>query len=1031
MLCQEALMNDVVYGDGHRRLVKSLSEAANTEGIHYDLYDLDKYPNARPIHNIRMQRPSSSDLAEEESYRLSPYDVREHSGSSDVFMEQSPIKYKKSVLHKTLSEGQILQEKKRAMTLSSGYVDVDINGYHGSEEDLIERHCVEECSVDLSHSRIFSQESLIDADIEDEECFHENMFTDDGGASSSEGRRVSVVSSDSDMKSVDVNELRNENHLQHQLDLISSEAPQILEEESPDVSPIEFPSIHDNYDGCEESVSESQVTVVQRKFGFGGSGYVLTSDSENGSNQVPEYSGKTLYVKQNSLHGSSLEEEDDEDVRKLRIPSSTTNLSNISDEQRSVSDCGITDSLHERASPSSTSSEYDKAIASSTDEYSSIVSGDSMTVKSDGFDRDFEDQDLVIEENYMDRLVQELKGSRCPPSAAVRKSPNSRRRASPESDSSSSHLTEHEASRKNVTSKYEISRTDPSTDQSRSETSDDYVSANESNSNDAESRKNLPFDERRVSSPPSMEDIVEDETLTPVLVGSEYYKSIVNNVENNDGVNSDFETAQDLTSPTSDSTTSASYHIDCCEEYDKMSDHRFKPDLPPKLIHPHLPKPTAPNKPERFSPCRESRERPLKLDGNKAIMTRTVSDSSSIKHVKDPSTHIINAKNSQQSFQQNNKQNICRTMSNMENKRFSRYFDIDSATEDSCDNHGDGEDSDSEHNKALWSREEKSKLKQCMKLDIPIGTSLYEEISISSNKNKMIEVRKQKISDKKLKNAVKINTNDCNLIQRSRSQSPKDNGACTTTANDRKANKDRSKSKTPEEVTTPGMVRSPAMREGFRMQDWTPLRTPATPDKAIDLETSEDSGTDHSPRIPKSRSPNRILKEQRRKSKELSRKGEDMPPHGDNSIIRRSPNWYNSSQEIGVPHARRSSPNIWQETRHSPNISANRRNSIMRESPIPSDADPKNECHSAMCTQCGERPASREGILRSTPSPQQMIASHPAHHQQFAHQFYVMQKSPSLPHSYHPEMSMSLPRPKPMPLRTRSEERSALCREWG
>ena len=1012
MLQPEGLTNDALYGEGHRRLGKSLSEAANCEGIHYDLYDLDRFPQARH-HEIKIQRVPSFDLAEDE-YRLSPYDVRDNSGSSEVFLEESPKKYKKSVLHKTLSEGEILQEKKRAMILSSGYVDVDINGYHGSEEDLIEPQCIEECSVDLSHSRIFSQESLIDEDLEDEECFHENFFTDEGARASSEGRRVSVVSSDSDMKSVDGNELRNENLLQHQLDVISSEAPQVLEDESPDVSPIELPSIQDPLDAFEESVSESQVTVVQRKFGYGGSGYVLTSDSDNGT----IHTGKTLYVKQNSLHGSSLEEEDDEDVSKLKEPTTkmnSTNLSYISDEQTSASDYVISESSQGRASPSSTSSEYDKAIASSTDEYSSIISGDSMTVKSDGFDRDFEDQDLIIEENYLERLVQELKGSQFTTSQIMQKSPSLRKRISPDSDSSSSHYTEHDVSRGTLTvnSKSDGSRTDSNITASRSETSDDYITANDGSSNDVDNKRPIPYDERHVSSPPSMEDIVEDEVVLPKYKSQSQLKSLAIKTESNDGMNSDFETALDLTSPVSDSTTSASYNIDLHEDFEKVPEKQNKPDLPPKLGHALLKRPTVPAKPERFSPGRESKERPLKLDGNKAAMIRTISDNSAITRSVNMSMQSNCLKNNQENTNRVNKQSLSRTVSNMENKRFSRYFDIDSTTpEDSCDNHGDGEDSDSENQQDMWSEKDKVKLKLGMKLEFSSGTS---------------ESRKQKLSENKLKKSVKIDiienknalvTNSINYI----TQSP--------IPSDRKTAIEKSKTKTPDEATTPGMVRSPAMHEGFRTQDWTPLRTPGTPEKLIDLDTSEDSGTDHSPRLPKARSPNRILKELRRKSKEILRK-EDVPSSSATMVVSRSPNWYNSSQEKVDPNGRGHSPNIWQDPRLSPNIATYRKNSLMRESPVPTDLDLKPECHSTLCTQCGERPASREGMLRSTPSPQQMMAAHAAQHQQFAHQFYVMQKSPSLPQAYHPEMSMSLTRPKPLPLRARSEERSALGREWG
>ena len=91
----------------------------------------------------------------------------------------------------------------------------------------------------------------------------------------------------------------------------------------------------------------------------------------------------------------------------------------------------------------------------------------------------------------------------------------------------------------------------------------------------------------------------------------------------------------------------------------------------------------------------------------------------------------------------------------------------------------------------------------------------------------------------------------------------------------------------------------------------------------------------------------------------------------------------------------------------------------------------RRDCHTTICTQCGERPASREGILRSTPSPQQLLAvNHAAHHQHYARQVYLLEKSPSLQHNYPPEMTMSLQRHRPIPMRARSEERGSMGREW-
>lgn len=1007
--------------DPHRRLVKSLSEAANSDNVRCDLYDLDKLaPPARYQNDSRMQRVPSFDMPEDE-YSISPHDFKSgYSDSSDVFLSESPVKYKKVSLHKTMSEGEILQEKKRLMTLSSGYVDVDINGYHGSEEDLIEPHCVDECSVDLSHSRIFSQESLIDEEDLEEESFHEHMFVDDS-APSSEARRISVVSSDSDMKSIDVNELRDENHLQNQLDIISSEVPPTLEEESPDVSPIEVSSFHDTLDACEESVSESQVTVVPRRLHLMGSSQLINSDSENGCTLMPESSGKTLCVKQNSLYGSSFEE--DEESSRLRVPASrtsTSNLSSISDETTNTLDYVSADNLVAPHSPSSTSSEYDKAIASSTDEYGSVVSGDSMTVKSDGLDYECDDPDLIIEENYMERLVQELKSSDFSPSKLLTRL-ESRKITSPESDSSSSHFTEQETSRatNTINSKSDASRTD--SHHSQSENSDDYLSATENAHSTNDRNRNI-FDDRRVSSPPRMSNIHEGQSITSNTVSPSSVKSR-NISEHVDTMNSEFETAQDMTSPNSDTTTSASYQIS--EDYD-----RCKPEVSQIFSNTPVLKPNIPGKSERFSPNRESKERPLLLHADKIVLPKQ-------------NNGHINSQNSAKNHDFTNADTSETESQRVDSQSSTRFFDVDSnTTEDSADNQGDGEDSDSETAHDLWSEEEREKLKSGMKLDFPAGISMYGDGSQPWNKDlKDPDLKKLKIFESKSKKSVKIDTPE------SRSgfinQSPKGSQSSRSppSSGDRRSQKDKAKPKTAEEVTTPGMVRSPAMHDGFRLQDWAPMRTPGTPDKTIDFDTSDDSGTDHSPRPPKARSPNRPLKDQRRKSKDAARRIEDFatskPVPSTNA---RNANFFSQSQDRNESHDQKSSPTPWQEPRPSSSIPTYRRDSLIHDSPVPTDLEPnyhsghhadKNESQLHLCTNCGERPGSREGHLRSTPSPQQMMAmAHAAHRQQFAQQFYIMQKSPSLQHTFPPEVSMGNPRPRPLPPRARSEERSGLNRDW-
>ena len=1009
--------------DCHRRLVKSLSEAANTENTDHNSASFNR-SSLRAGQDTKIQRIPSFDMAEED-YSVSPCEGKIHSESSDVFLDESPAKLKKGQLQKTLSEGEILQDKKKAMVMASGYVDVDINGYHGSEEDLIESQCVDECSIDLSHSRIFSQESLIEEPEIEEELFNDQILPEDDIPIKLAVKAVPPEFRDRISPST---KLCDETRDQFRLDM--SDGTTAIGEDSPDISPVDVPSIQDTIDACEESVSESQVTVIPLRKGIGSSGHLAASDSENGGRLAHHESHhKNLYVKQGSLHGSSFEEDEEPTKSRLSVArSSTTNLSSISDEAASASDTVVTDSSHGRVSPSSTSSEYDRAIASSTEEYSSVISGDSMTVKSDGFDHDFDDQDLVIEENYMERLVQELKGSsKFSPSKLHTKNIEPRKVISPESDSSSSHFTEQETTSRATNtrnSKSDLSRTDshPITDPSPSETSDDYVTANDS---DIDNRKSLILEERHVSSPPSMEDIMEDE-ITPKLFSPAVHKKYREGSEATEILNSDFETALDMTtSPVSDTTTSASYQIEYGDEFDKFSECKDKPELPPKPGG-AVPRPMIPPKPERFSVARESKERPLKLDANKALNTGSVSDNNVIQSC-DKLFNMTSTKISQINGGSDPDQS-----SNDESKRFSRYFDAESnTTEDSADNQGDGEDSDSENQKDLWSEEEREKIKLGMKLDFPPGTSMYGDSNVNMNKkNKEEVIKKLKIYEAKPKKSVKIDLN--RMPSRSRSQSPKEVSISQSPTDKRK---DKCKSKSPEEASTPGMVRSPAMHEGFRLQDWTPVRTPGTPDKVIDLDTSDDSGTDHSPRIPKARSPNRPVKDHRKKTKENFKKGEDILSLGKTAADIRNSSW-SSKEKIEISE----SPNLWHGNQNVGNHPTYRRFSLMQESTLSHELDTgfvaphpdKSECHLTICTQCGERPASREGVLRSTPSPQQMIpVAQPTHTQQhFAHQMYVMQKSPSLQHNYHPEMSMSLPRPRPIPLRARSEERSGLGREW-
>ncbi|KAK7081362.1 hypothetical protein SK128_006507, partial [Halocaridina rubra] len=948
MISQGAQTN----GDaGRRKLVKSFSEAARYEGIQYEIYDLDDLTDPPQPYRAMSEGPplpcplrfSAYEIPLEESPPLPPLKFRQN--YHEIFIDASPQKPRRGLLQKTLSEGEILSERRKALSLASGYMEVDINGFSDNEEEVIEPQCVDQCSIDLSRSRIFSPDTF----LEEEEEFHENMFHKDilPPALLAE-RKMSQVSTDSDLKTYDPNEFRTEEHLRSQLvalslDSLADGGPSLVESVSAAESysaedgtsmpylgtPTDAPSFGEFGDHFEESMSESQITVVQRA--LAASSQVIASDSENGSFHLtdPSSAATTPSTRHKSLPtGGSFEEDlDDELLPRLRVSNivhSATTLSSIEDEQTSISENVISDGSQGcPVSTSTTSSEFDKAVASSTDDFSSIRSGDSMTIKSETLEEEEFDGDIVIEENIMARLVQDMKDSEVASQLAIKTSDfkdDARKLASPESDSSSSHFTEQETSRSPVsgttntmTSKSDLSRTDSHhTDQS--ETSEDYITANESSNNGGlDTRRSYSFEERHVSSPPDMDDIIEDEALTPKILSPETSEVHIDLQEHSDlteglSLTSDFETA--LTSPDGDTTTSASYYIDHSigEESDKITEVKFKPEVPPKPAF--LPKPEVPPKPDRWSPSRErSRYSP---DAREGILLEDPIPPP-LPEFQDDIPIKVREKSCEESKTGAIKKRYSGgKVPKDDNKRYSKYYE-DNDKGEIAEVHGESQKS--------WSEEDREKAKQTMKLDFPPGVTMFGEApNWPEHENlKTGDVEKKlKIFDKP-KKSVKIDLASVEDIVAAhcKSESPpsKEKGTQSNESQPVSAKREKAKRKT-EEVTTPGMVRSPAMHEGFRLEDWTPVRTPGTPDRALDLDTSDESYSE-GPRLPpKARSPGRRSKEL--PSKKAESPGRKLESPEKQSSPRQSPRKSPARTSEGPKYTENWKDSPEKQSRHSP-----------------------------------------------------------------------------------------------------------------
>lgn len=158
-----------------------------------------------------------------------------------------------------------------------------------------------------------------------------------------------------------------------------------------------------------------------------------------------------------------------------------------------------------------------------------------------------------------------------------------------------------------------------------------------------------------------------------------------------------------------------------------------------------------------------------------------------------------------------------------------------------------------------------------------------------------------------------------------------------------------------------GMNRSPAMPDGFCANDWGQFRT------GKNIETSEDSGTDISPRLRKSRSPNTNAKLRGR-----CVSNDPMKPNSRNekAMVQSALSWHDSCKVKRDSFRRgRLSCRTPDESRYSPSVNQRRRSLLFEPSfstdiggpPMRSLSYHPHPHPHPMCTQCGERPVSREG----------------------------------------------------------------------
>ncbi|RXG73830.1 hypothetical protein Avbf_00057 [Armadillidium vulgare] len=1049
MVSQAAQTNGI---EGRRRLVKSLSEAARYEGVDYEIYDLDGLPPpppppAKSIPQVLPLYPNEHALWDYQDYHAHSFHSLQNDESSESIKSDSisrckcqslrdsdedilicsPTRAPRRSLTKTMSESEILTDKRKALSYASGYMDVDLST-HSGEEDIIEPLCVDECSYDLSHSRIFSQESL--GEDTDEDVFHEHLLCSSMSQQPSAGgeRRMSYPSENerkvfqSAATQSDENISQSLSYQQYQernLQVNVSPVESLTSDNTPveEVSPIETSCLTDTYspheigDHMEESVSESQVTVLQKLSFQTGTSSHLASDSENGSFHLtdPSSAATTPSAKhKNVAVGEAFDEEleEYENMKRNASAVNTLNLSPMSDDLTSISENVISESS-QIAQSLNTSNELDRGIKTTVDnDFSTLSSTDSFKARNK-YDK---------EKKVLEKVAQSLKDENFASSMQARLS-EVRKLTSPESDSSSSHFTEQETSRSpasagtnTITSRSDLSRTDShTTTTDHSETSEDYITATENSLEVIENRRILQPEERHVSSPPRLYYILEDETSTP-----KYYKtvppdSVSAQHESHEvsetssigvGPSSDFDTAQDLTSPDGDTTTSASYHIDNEESGSIIS------QVENFCISPN----------SSSSPKRQSKKNSDKdaddisvenyeiRESIKASLRKASLDLSAVKAEMEISTQEIKTGAVKKRYSTGK-------ISKEDSRRYSKYFDDSEMDVGNVRRHSLNE-------------EEREKLKSVLKLNFPPGTTMYGSSTGWEEETSTDQHIIEKSTDARSKKAVTIpsDTNEQNTQPTETNDKNKEKISEAPPWNE------KVKRQT-EELSTPGMVRSPAMHEGFRLEDWTPVRTPGTPEGVVDADTSDDSYEEKiklkNAKIDKifrerSKTPC-ILKEEKAKKRDSAftqyeRRRETHKKHS-TEIVTNSDNIYSSSHEtlLSSPHLekmpmepkfidtsahpipkssivypgdmrRRSgdmSVGFWNRNLEEnmrvnghllgPGDNLKKAESLRSFSPgsdnvfLSASHEQLDGSRTHLCSQCGERSISREDILKSSP----------------------------------------------------------------
>ncbi|CAG0880351.1 unnamed protein product [Darwinula stevensoni] len=184
---------------GHRNLVKSHSELGHFEDIQLRVYDLDTglvksqdfvIPPPSDLDQLLAAASSTSmEHSCESPLRINPEyrEIKRMKEYKEIFIDFQPQeKAKRHVLTKTLSEGDVLCGRKQALTLATGYINVDLDRVKSEpDEDFIERCIVD--SEDYTQpamkqsEEFFAQHrsrSAATGKSDSEEEFHESYFID-------------------------------------------------------------------------------------------------------------------------------------------------------------------------------------------------------------------------------------------------------------------------------------------------------------------------------------------------------------------------------------------------------------------------------------------------------------------------------------------------------------------------------------------------------------------------------------------------------------------------------------------------------------------------------------------------------------------------------------------------------------------------------------------------------------------------------------------------------------------------------------